>query len=140
VSSVRMISAGLLAGLALNVGEAVLHGVVLADATAEAMTALGRTETGSGVGLAMLIGITFVQGVLGVWLYGLLSRGREKRVATSVCAGLTVWTLSAVYSAVYLSAGLPSLLPAAVVWWPVAWGLVEYPLAIFIGALVYRQG
>ena len=35
-------------------------------------------------------------------------------------------------------AGFPTLLPADVVWWPVAWDLVEYPLAVFIGALVYR--
>jgi hypothetical protein len=136
----RVVAAGLLAGLVLNVGEAILHGVVLANATVEAMASLGRSETSSGGGLAMLIGITFIQGMLGVWLYGLLSRGRGKRIATAVCAGLTVWTLSAVYSAVYLGAGLPSLLPAAVVWTPVAWGFVEYPLAISVGALLYREG
>lgn len=136
---VRIVLAGLLAGLVLNVGEAVLHGVVLADATAEAMTALGRNDTGSGSGLAMLIGITFVQGVLGVWVYGLLLQGGRKRIVAAVTAGLAVWTLSAVYSAVYLHAGLPSLLPAAVVWTPVVWGLVEYPLAIFIGTLVTDQ-
>ena len=37
----RIVLAGLLAGLVLNVGEAILHGVLLADATAEAMAALG---------------------------------------------------------------------------------------------------
>ena len=68
----RLILAGLLAGLVLNVGEAVLHGVVLADATVQAMAALGRSEGSSAAGLAMLIGITFVQGVVGVWLYALL--------------------------------------------------------------------
>jgi hypothetical protein len=43
--------------------------------------------------------------------------------------------LSAVYSAIYFGAGFPSVMPAGIVWWPVAWALVEYPLAIFVGAL-----
>lgn len=139
MSAARIIVAGLLAGLVLNVGEAVLHGVLLADATVDAMAALGRTEGGSSSGLAMLIGITFVQGVLGVWLHALLSHRGTKRVTAAVTAGVAVWLLSAVYAAVYLGAGLPNLLPATVVWWPAVWGLIEYPLAIYIGALAYRE-
>jgi hypothetical protein len=134
-----MFIAGLLAGLMLNVSEGVLHGVVLADATVEAMAALGSTESGSGSGLGLLLGITFVQGVLGIWLYGLLAQGGRKRVLAAVTAGLALWALSAVYSAVYLGAGLPGLLPAAVVWLPVAWGLIEYPLAVFVGTFVLRE-
>jgi hypothetical protein len=38
----RLVGAGLLAGLVLNVGEAVLHGVVHADATEAAMKGLGQ--------------------------------------------------------------------------------------------------
>jgi len=60
----------LLAGLVLNVGEAVLHGVVLAGPTAEAMTALGRSDQSSPAGLALLIGITFLQGIVGVCCTG----------------------------------------------------------------------
>jgi len=134
----RVILGGLLAGLVLNVGEAALHGVVLADATAAAMTALGRAATGSNAGLASLIGITFLQGVLGVMLVALLiSRGATRPVG-AVLAGLALWMSSGVYSAVYIGAGLPNVMPADVVWWPVAWELVEYPLAIFIGALAYK--
>lgn len=139
MNAVRILVAGLLAGLVLNVGEAVLHGVVLADATVDAMAALGRAEGSSRGGLALLIGVTFVQGVLGVWLYALLSQRRTKRVVAASIAGLVVWVLSAVYAAVYLAAGLPNLLPAALVWWPVVWDLAEYPLAIFVGALAYRE-
>jgi hypothetical protein len=139
VNTTRVILAGLLAGLVLNVGEAVLHGVVLAEPTAQALTTLGRNDPSSGAGLAMLIGITFVQGVLGVWLYALLRQRGAGRSGAAVAAGLAVWLLSAVYAAIYLGAGFPTLLPADVVWWPVAWELVEYPLAVLIGALVYRD-
>jgi hypothetical protein len=139
MSATRWILAGLLAGLVLNVGEAVLHGVVLADATVQAMAALGRGEQSSAAGLAMLIGITFVQGVIGIWLYGLLRAKGRARGAAAIVAGLALWLLSAVYAAIYLGSGLPNLMPAAVVWWPVVWGAVEYPLAIFVGALAYRE-
>ena len=86
--SLRLILAGLLAGLVLNIGEAVLHGVVLADVTVQAMAALGRTEGSSAAGLAMLIGITFVQGVVGVWLYALLLARGSARGAAAITAGL----------------------------------------------------
>jgi len=139
MNGARVIAGGLLAGLVLNIGEAALHGAVLAESTAAAMAALGRTEASSAAGLTALIGITFVQGVLGVWLYALLSQQGLARVPAAVTAGLTVWVLSGIYAAIYLGAGFPNLLPATVVWFPVAWALVEYPLAIFIGALAYRE-
>jgi hypothetical protein len=135
----RVVVAGLLAGLVLNVGEAVLHGVVLAAPTAEAMTALGREGTSSAAGLTLLIGITFVQGLVGLWLYALLKGRGVTRGRAAVVAGLALWVLSAVYSAIYFSAGFPNVMPAAVLWWPVAWEVVEYPLAIFVGALTYRD-
>jgi hypothetical protein len=135
VSALRIVVAGLLAGLVLNVGEAVLHGVVLAAATADAMTALGRAGASSPLGLSLLIGITFVQGIIGVWLYALLVGRGMARGGGAVVAGLALWVLSAVYAAIYFGSGFPNVMPAAVVWWPVAWEVVEYPLAIFIGAL-----
>jgi hypothetical protein len=134
----RVLLAGLLAGLVLNIGEAVLHGVVLAGPTADAMTALGRDGTSSPAGLAVLIGVTFVQGILGIWLVALLSAQRVTRGRAAIVAGLAVWVLSAVYAAVYFSAGFPNVMPGDVIWWPVLWEVVEYPLAIFVGALVWR--
>jgi hypothetical protein len=135
----RIVLAGLLAGLVLNIGEGVLHGVVLAGPTAEAMTALGRTGVSSSpAGLAMLFAITFAQGIVGVWLYVLLAMRGVTRGRAAVVAGLTLWVLSALYAAVYFSAGFPGVMPANVIWWPVVWELVEFPLAIFVGALVCK--
>jgi hypothetical protein len=139
VSARSVVLAGLLAGLVLNVGEALLHGFVLAEATVEAMAALGREEGSSGAGLALLIGVTFAQGIVGVWLYASLLPRLKARGARAIVAGFVLWVLSALYSAIYLGAGLPSLMPIGVVWWPVAWAAVEYPLAIFVGSLAYRS-
>ena len=75
----------------------------------------------------------------GLWLYALLSGRGVKRGRAAVVAGLALWVLSAVYAAIYFSAGFPRVMPEAVIWWPVAWALIEYPLAIFVGALILRK-
>jgi hypothetical protein len=123
----------------LNIGEAVLHGVVLAGPTAEAMAALGRTDAGSPATLTLLIGITFVQGIVGLWLYALLTGRGVTRGRAAVVAGLALWILSALYAAIYFGAGFPNVMPARVIWLPVVWEVVEFPLAIFVGALVVPQ-
>ncbi len=135
----RVLFAGLLAGLVLNIGEALLHGFVLAPATADAMTALGRDGVSSAAGLTLLIAMTFVQGIVGLWLYALLSARGVTRGRAAVVAVLALWLLSAVYAAIYFSAGFPGVMPATVVWWPVAWEIIEYPLAVFVGALTLRK-
>lgn len=130
---------GLLAGLLLNVGEAVLHGVVLAGPTEAALGALGHPPTGSGANIAALVLLTFVQGVVGVWLYAVMIPRFTPGFGSGLFAGLVVWFLSAVYAGIYLHAGLAGLLPVNVVWLPVAWEFVEYPLAIAIGAALYKE-
>jgi hypothetical protein len=135
----RALICGLLAGLVLNVGEAVLHGVVLAGPTAAAMQALGVDGAGSGAGLALLVGVTFLQGVLAMLLYAAVVPAWPPGARTAIGIGLITWALSALYSAVYLDAGFPGILPRDVVWWPAAWGVVEYPLAVWIASLLYRQ-
>ena len=128
----RIILGGLLAGLVLNIGEAVLHGVLLGDQTTAALTTLGKDATGSPLGLTLLVLVTFAQGLTGVWLHAATK-------LPAVAIGLALWFLSAAYSATYFYAGFPGVLPDSVVWWPVAWELIEYPLAMLAGAAVYKQ-
>jgi hypothetical protein len=135
----RLILAGLLAGLILNIGEAVLHGLIYAESTATAMKGLGHEITGSGLDTAQLVGITFVQGLIGVLLYCAVQPRWKTGIWTAVRVGLIVWVLSAVYSGVYLSAGFAGLIPANIVWGPVVWELFLYPLAIITGALIYKE-
>ena len=128
--------AGLLAGLVLNIGEGALHGAVIADASAQAMTALGKDVYGSAAGVTALILITFAQGVVGVALWASM---KERSRGTAVMVGLALWMLSGLYSAIYFWAGYPKLLPDGVVWIPAAWELVQYPLAMVVGTAVYRD-
>jgi hypothetical protein len=135
----RVIAAGLLAGLILNIGEAGLHGGLLGPLTADAYQSLGRTAPQGASYLLMLVGMTFVQGILAMWLYAAIRPRLGAGPKTAVCAGLAVWFFSSVYAAVYLHAGFPGILTANLVWLPVAWQLVEFPLAALAGAAVYRE-
>jgi hypothetical protein len=89
----RVIAGGLLAGLVLNIGEAALHGFLLADQAAAAMTALGKDITGTPLGLGLLVAVTFAQGLVGMWLYSATQR-------SPILIGLALWFLSGVYSPV----------------------------------------
>ena len=125
--------------MVLNIGEAVLHGAVFAQATEAAMKNLGHNATGSGADTAQLVLITFVQGLLGLLLYAAVQPRWKPGVATAIRVGLVLWVLSALYSAIYISAGFAGLMPASVVWGPAAWELVLYPLATVVGSLIYRE-
>ena len=135
----RLVLAGLLAGLILNIGEALLHGLIYAEATAGVMKSLGHEITGSGMDTAQLVGITFVQGLLGMLLYHAVRPRWKAGIWTAIRVGLIMWVLSAVYSGVYLNAGFAGLIPVNIAWGPVAWELFLYPLAIITGALSYRE-
>ena len=135
----RLLLAGLVTGLIINIGEAALHAGILADATTAAYAALNRTIVPDPVNLASLIAVTFAQGVLMAWLYGFIRPRFAGRSSTAVFVGLAAWLLSSVYSAVYLHSGLPGIFPPHLVWIPVAWELAEYPLAILAGAAMYGE-
>ena len=136
----RVIAGGLLAGLIMNVGEAILHGALLARAGTEAYLALGRTVPADPTYLASLIALTFAQGVAAVWLYAAIRPRYGPGPGTALRAGLAVWFFSAVYAALYLHSGFAGIFPPGVVWPPVAWELVEFPLATLAGAAVYKEG
>ncbi len=135
----RLIAAGLLAGLVLNIGEGLLHGVIFADASAEAMRTLAREMIASSSGMAQLILVTFAQGFLGVLIYAAVQLKWGTGLGTAIRVGLVLWLFSAVYSAIYLTAGFTGLIPDALAWGPVAWEVVLYPLAIVAGSLVYKE-
>jgi hypothetical protein len=135
----RLLLAGLAAGLILNVGEALLHGGMLGSQALEFYEALNRTAAVEPANLALLISMTFAQGVLLVALSAALRPRFRSRLGTAAAAGLAVWFLSSVYAAVYLQAGFPGIFPPGLVWLPVAWQLAEFPLAALAGMALYGE-
>jgi hypothetical protein len=141
INTGRVILGGLVAGLVMNASEAFLHAGVLAADGAKLL------EDWKRLGLEMdirpsllfwLIGITFLLGILAVWTYAAIRPRFGPGPRTALYAGLAVWAMSYLYAGVYIDAGIV-VYPAKLTWLPVAWGLVEIPLATLLGAWVYRE-
>ena len=135
----RLLIAGLVAGLIMNIGEAALHAGILGEATTAAYAVLNRTVVPDAKNLVLLIVLTFGQGVLMAWLYAVIRVRFGSRFTAAACVGLVAWFLSSVYAAVYLHAGLPGIFPHNIVWLPVAWQMLEYPLATLAAAATYGE-
>ncbi len=140
----RIIGGGLLAGLIMNISEFVLHAIVLgADGLAVATDLNKRgfniaTDPDPNL-LMLLIGITFALGILAVWTYAAIRPRFGAGPSTAICAGLAVWAMSYLYAAVYVHAGFFAVFHGKFVWLPVAWSLVEMPIATLAGAWVYKE-
>lgn len=139
----RIIGGGLLAGLLMNVSEYILHAIVLkpeGDALTQDLIARGfrLTPEPDPNLLMILVGLTFVLGILAVWTYAAIRPRFGAGPGTAVCAGLAVWAMSYMYAGVYVYAGFP-IFPAKLVWLPVVWSLVEMPIATVVGAWLYRE-
>src|ERR1041384_5467391 len=90
----RLLIAGLVAGLIMNLGEAALHAGILGEATTAAYAALNRTAEPDAMHLVLLIALTFAQGVLMAWLYTVIRVGFGSRFKAAASAGLAAWFLS----------------------------------------------
>ena len=135
----RVIVGGLLAGLVMNVGEAALHGGVLAADAENLYARYQLSIVPSPVPIVSLIGTTFVLGIASVWLYAAIRPRYGAGARTAVIAGFGVWVMAHLWSGIYLGMGFQDLIPRKLALLPVAWGLVEAPLATVAGAWLYRE-
>jgi hypothetical protein len=141
INSVRVLVGGLVAGLVMNVSEAILHAGVLGADGGKLLEDWKRLGLEIDVGpslLFWLVGITFVLGILAVWTYAAIRPRFGPGPKTALCAGLAVWAMSYLYAGVYIDAGIV-VVPPKLTWLPVAWGLVEIPVATLLGAWVYKE-
>jgi MFS family permease len=132
----RIASGGLLAGLIMNISQFVLNTFVLGKETEDALRRLnlkpvGAWETG------MFIALTFVVGILMVWLYAAIRPRFGPGPRTALVAGFTVWFLSRfVVSATYTLMGI---FPATLMWIGTGWGLVEIAIAALVAGWLYKE-
>jgi hypothetical protein len=131
----RVIMGGIAAGVVVNVSEYVLNEIVFKAQMEEAMKALGKgMPTGGGV-IAVWILWGFVLGIAAVWLYAAIRPRYGAGPATAARAGLAVWVLADLLSAVAFS-NLGLFPISAVI---LIWTLVEAILATNVGAWLYKE-
>jgi hypothetical protein len=133
----RVILGGLLAGLILNVTEAVLNLVILAPQWAAAMQALGKPADLSGAQIAGLNVREFMIGIVAVWIYAGFRPRFGPGVKTAIIAGITIWLavrVSALFSWTFTGVfPLDFMLPHTVV------GFFTVIVATIAGAWLYKE-
>jgi hypothetical protein len=132
----RIIGAGLLTGLVLNIGEFVLNAVVLASQWEAAMAARGLEEMGGGA-IGVLVVLTFVTGIALMWLYAAIRARFGPGLKTALIAGLFVWLFVGVWPFIWNS--LVPLWPSNLMTIALVWTFFEYPIATAAGAWLYKE-
>jgi hypothetical protein len=132
----RAILGGLVAGVVLNIGEFLLNDVILGPQLREFFARLRLPEPGSSF-LVVAVLLTFVLGIVIVWIYAAIRPRLGPGVKTAICAGLLAWFCIYVYTGIIN--GMIFQVPARFMVIGLVWGAVEYTLAAIAGAWLYRE-
>lgn len=127
---------GLVAGLIIVAGEAVLNLALLAPDWAELFARFGLPEPTAAVAAQGLLKLLLL-GVFSVWLAATFRRAFGSADRAAIAAGLVVWFL--VWAWVQWGMLLAGYVTATIAVATVAWGLVQLPLAVWIGMRVQAR-
>lgn len=133
----RVILGGLLAGLVLNIGEFVLNAFVLHKAMVDWSTSHNLPTDPGPTFLAVAVVLTFVLGIVMVWLYALIRPRMGPGPKTAVIVALVLWFGVYVYMGIIL--GMLLVQPMNLVGISIVWGLGEYIIAAIAGAWLYKE-
>jgi hypothetical protein len=131
-----VVKGGLLAGLIMNVSEAILN-IPVAGARMEAeLKALNLAPPGGGA-IALFTAVTFLLGLLTIYVYAAIRPRFGPGPKTAVVAGLIVWALAYFYSGIFFGAlGINSWGLVSLAW---VWTLAECTIAAVAGASLYKE-
>ncbi len=132
----RVILGGLVAGLVINVSETILNVPVLGSEMEAALVKLNLPPVG-GSAIATFVVMSFVLGVVLVWLYAAIRPRFGPGPKTAVIAGLAVWFLAYCYGS--LAMGAMGLFGTGLLTISTIWGLVEMLVAAQVGGWLYSE-
>jgi hypothetical protein len=133
----RVILGGLVAGLVFNIGEYVLNALILHNAMVDWAKAHNLPEDPGPSFLVVAIGLTFVLGIVTVWLYALIRPRLGPGPKTAIIAALVMWFGVYIYCGIIY--GMLLIQPMNLVAISAGWGLVEYIVGAIAGAWVYKE-
>ncbi len=137
VNAGRVVLAGLVAGLVVNVIDFVVNVPILGQQWAAATTAVGvRISDVGGQSTAGWIVVDFIAGVFTAWLYGAVLPRYGGGAKTGLIAGFAVWLLEHVALS---SLAFLGLYPAGLILSSAVGGLVANLAGGFIAAKLYRD-
>lgn len=133
----RVILGGLVAGLLMNVGEFLLNGVILHNAMVDWGTKHNLPPEPNSTFYVAAIGLTFVLGIVTVWLYALIRSRLGAGPKTAIVAALLMWFGIYLYSGIIN--GIILKIPTNELAIGIAWGVGEYIIAALAGAWLYKE-
>ncbi len=132
----RVLGGGLLAGLVLNIGEALLN-LMLGEQWSQAAEAVGVAEPGAPE-IARYVLLTFLIGIALVWLYAAMRPRFGPGPGTAIKAGLAVWFFAWLIPMGFFDT--MGIFPSSLFYISTLWGLFEVPISATAGAWLYREG
>ena len=132
----RVLLGGLVAGLILNIGEFVLNEKVLGPQMKEFFKTHLFHEPGKNF-IIVAVAMTFVTGVVIVWLYALIRPRCGPGPMTAIVAAVIAWFGIYLYSGVIN--GMLFGIPMNTMLFVCVWGFVEYALAALVGGALYKE-
>ncbi len=133
----RVLLAGLVAGLVLNIGEFLLNALVFGKQMEAILRRMNIAPPG-GSFIAVAVGLTFVMGIVLVLLYALIRPRLGPGPKTAIVAGVIVWFGLYLYAGVI--DGMLYSFPMNFMAIVIVWGLIEYCLGAIVGAWLYKEG
>ncbi|MGI9302902.1 MAG: hypothetical protein ACR2RB_09365 [Gammaproteobacteria bacterium] len=132
----RVFLGGLLAGLVLNIGEGILNELILGEKWSAALAESGMAEF-TAVQMVSFTIITFLLGMVLIWLYAAIRPRFGPGWKTAVIAGLAMWLIAwLLVGASFITAGM---YPMGLMVASIIWGLFEVPIAAAAGAWLYQE-
>ena len=135
INAARVVLGGLLAGLIINISEYILNTYVVADEAAALMQRLNLPAISTNQILVFVL-MTFVLGIVVIFLYAGLRPRFGAGAGTAVIAALIVWIIGLMSGIADVVIGL---LPSNLLVIGAAWGLVEMIVAAIAGAWIYKE-
>lgn len=135
----KLLVGGLIAGVVLSVIDVAMYGAILKAPMAAVWKAAGKpamTHTQRDLEVPLSILLDFVVGVFLVSFYAAILPRFGAGLATALKAGLASWFLAGVLSATLSAQGV---MPLGVMTITTLVLLVEYPIAVVIGARFYSE-
>lgn len=134
----RVILGGLVAGLIINVVEAVLNQFLMVDAIQQAMAARNLAMPDDPMSLGIFIAYGFVFGIALIFVYAAIRPRFGAGAKTAVYAGVIVWFIGGFLVSVLMAT--MGIFPAGLMTIGAAVGLVETCVAAVAGAALYQEG
>jgi hypothetical protein len=132
----RVILGGLVAGLVMNIGEVLLNDVIMGAQMKEFIARLRVPEPG-GSFVAVAVILTFIMGVVLVWLYAAMRPRLGPGPKTAICAGVIGWLFACFYCGIIN--GLILQVPRNMMIIGIVWCFIEYTVAAVAGAWLYKE-